>query len=87
MFLYCCQAYFTAASELHGIQIKALLSTYSGMVKKAPTEEEAEGKCYGRASDVVSVFLDRFFWRNPNEQCGQSSPRHASRRDNRSLPA
>ncbi|KAI1789802.1 exocyst complex component Sec3-domain-containing protein [Ganoderma leucocontextum] len=38
-----CAAYFTAASELHAIQIRALLSTYSGMVKKAPTEEEVEG--------------------------------------------
>ncbi|TBU49952.1 exocyst complex component Sec3-domain-containing protein [Dichomitus squalens] len=38
-----CAAYFSAASELHATQIKALLSIYGNMVKKAPTEEEAEG--------------------------------------------
>ncbi|KAI0778389.1 exocyst complex component Sec3-domain-containing protein [Trametes elegans] len=38
-----CAAYFSAVSELHVVQIKALLSAYAGLVKKAPAEEEAEG--------------------------------------------
>ncbi|OJT02748.1 Exocyst complex component 1 [Trametes pubescens] len=38
-----CAAYFSAVSELHAQQIKALLSAYSALVKKAPAEEEAEG--------------------------------------------
>ncbi len=41
--LNCCQAYFSAASELHATQIKALLSAYSVLVRKAPVEEETEG--------------------------------------------
>jgi len=35
------QAYFSAASELHCAQIKAILSIYNGLVKKL-TEEDAE---------------------------------------------
>ena len=38
------QAYFSAASELHATQIKALLSAYGAMVKKAPVEEEVDGR-------------------------------------------
>lgn len=33
------QAYFSAASELHGTQIKALFSIYMTYVKKAPEED------------------------------------------------
>lgn len=35
------QAYFSASSELHGTQIKALLGAYLGLVKKA-SEEDGE---------------------------------------------
>ncbi|KAH9944208.1 exocyst complex component Sec3-domain-containing protein [Epithele typhae] len=38
-----CAAYFSAASELHASQTKAMLTVYASMIKKAPTEEEAEG--------------------------------------------
>ncbi|KAI0715395.1 exocyst complex component Sec3-domain-containing protein [Earliella scabrosa] len=38
-----CAAYFSAASELHAAQIKALLSGYGAMVKKAALEDEADG--------------------------------------------
>ncbi|KAI0756800.1 exocyst complex component Sec3-domain-containing protein [Daedaleopsis nitida] len=38
-----CAAYFSAASEIHATQIKALLSAYGALVKKAPTEEETDG--------------------------------------------
>ncbi|RPD57026.1 hypothetical protein L227DRAFT_578216 [Lentinus tigrinus ALCF2SS1-6] len=38
-----CGAYFSAVSELHATQIKALLSAYSSTVKKAPVEEETDG--------------------------------------------
>ncbi|XP_006453994.1 hypothetical protein AGABI2DRAFT_61670 [Agaricus bisporus var. bisporus H97] len=36
-----CAAYFSASSELHGTQIKALLGAYLGLVKKA-SEEDGE---------------------------------------------
>ncbi|KAI8990472.1 exocyst complex component Sec3-domain-containing protein [Trametes punicea] len=38
-----CAAYFSAVSELHAVQIKALLSAYTALVKKAPAEEEVDG--------------------------------------------
>jgi hypothetical protein len=38
------QAYFSAASDLHNTQIKALLSTYLDSVKKATEEEIEQGK-------------------------------------------
>ncbi|KAI0328157.1 hypothetical protein GY45DRAFT_1326692 [Cubamyces sp. BRFM 1775] len=38
-----CAAYFSAVSELHAMQVKALLSAYGALVKKAPVEEETEG--------------------------------------------
>ncbi|KAI0652057.1 exocyst complex component Sec3-domain-containing protein [Trametes meyenii] len=38
-----CAAYFSAVSELHAAQVKALLSAYGALVKKAPAEEETEG--------------------------------------------
>ncbi|OSD03282.1 hypothetical protein PYCCODRAFT_1434698 [Trametes coccinea BRFM310] len=38
-----CAAYFSAVSELHAAQIKALLSAYAALVKKAPAEEETDG--------------------------------------------
>ncbi|KAJ7596864.1 exocyst complex component Sec3-domain-containing protein [Mycena floridula] len=37
-----CVAYFSAASELHNKQIKAMLSTYLTYVKKKPAEEDGE---------------------------------------------
>lgn len=46
------QAYFSAASELHADQIKALLATYGSLVKKAPTEEEAEGTKIVSTQDI-----------------------------------
>ncbi|KAI0375209.1 hypothetical protein BV20DRAFT_960301 [Pilatotrama ljubarskyi] len=38
-----CAAYFSAVSELHSTQVKALLSAYGALVKKAPPEEEFDG--------------------------------------------
>ncbi|CDO72981.1 hypothetical protein BN946_scf185007.g35 [Trametes cinnabarina] len=41
--MFTAQAYFSAVSELHAVQIKALLSAYAALVKKAPAEEETDG--------------------------------------------
>jgi len=42
----CSQAYFSAASDLHNTQIKALLSTSMDFVKKATDEEIEQGKSH-----------------------------------------
>jgi hypothetical protein len=41
---HCSQAYFSAASDLHSTQIKALLSIHLDFVKKATEEELEQGK-------------------------------------------
>lgn len=38
------QAYLSAASDLHNVQIKALLSAYMDLVKKATEEEIEQGE-------------------------------------------
>jgi len=40
------QAYFSAASELHSTQIKALMSIYLGFVKRSPEDEGEHGTIY-----------------------------------------
>ena len=54
------QAYFSAASELHARQIKALLSQYSGMIKRVDEEPEHSGATSGlrRAGTVVRSPLE-----------------------------
>lgn len=37
------QAYFSAASDLHGVQMKALMSSYMKYVKKSSEEELDQG--------------------------------------------
>ncbi|KAF8898913.1 exocyst complex component Sec3-domain-containing protein [Infundibulicybe gibba] len=38
-----CAAYFSAASELHGTQVRSLFATYSNYVKKAPDDDVDQG--------------------------------------------
>ncbi|KAF9456160.1 exocyst complex component, sec3 subunit [Collybia nuda] len=38
-----CAAYFSAASELHNIQIKALLSIYTNLLRRAPEDSSEQG--------------------------------------------
>ena len=39
------QAYFSAASELHSTQVRALLNGYLATIKKASEDEQDQGKC------------------------------------------
>ncbi|PPQ62995.1 hypothetical protein CVT24_006101 [Panaeolus cyanescens] len=50
-----CGAYFSASSDLHSTQIKALLSAHLNLVKKAPEEELEQGKrnhCFGSSQSA-----------------------------------
>jgi len=51
----CPQAYFSAASDLHNTQIKALLSTSMDFVKKATDEEIEQGKSHQKCSDFLKT--------------------------------
>lgn len=42
-----CVAYFSASSELHGQQIRALLSFYQNLIKKIPEDESESGNFSG----------------------------------------
>ncbi|THV06009.1 exocyst complex component sec3 subunit [Dendrothele bispora CBS 962.96] len=47
-----CAAYFSAASELHGTQVKALFSTYISFVRKA--SEDAQGDTFSNITPTTS---------------------------------
>ncbi|KAK7468715.1 hypothetical protein VKT23_003218 [Stygiomarasmius scandens] len=47
-----CAAYFSAASELHGAQIRALLATYINYIKKA--NEDAQGENFSNTTPTGS---------------------------------
>jgi hypothetical protein len=59
----CPQAYFSAASDLHSTQIRALLSTYMDFVKKATEEEIEQGessktRAFAKTQHVFTCRID-----------------------------
>ncbi|KAF7339614.1 Sec3-PIP2-bind domain-containing protein [Mycena sanguinolenta] len=52
-----CAAYFSAASELHNTQIKALMSTYINLVRKGSEEEQDQG--FGPTPTVFLLILEQ----------------------------
>ncbi|KAJ7293415.1 exocyst complex component Sec3-domain-containing protein [Mycena rebaudengoi] len=49
-----CAAYFSAASQLHNTQIKALMSSYLNSVRKAPEEDQDQGFGITPAAGAIS---------------------------------
>lgn len=47
------QAYFSAASELHSIQMKKMFSVYANLIKKVPEDAQEYSSWYCSASQTI----------------------------------
>ena len=63
------QAYFSAASELHSTQVRALLNGYLATIKKASEDEQDQGK-HRSIDDILSHGLIHLGFGAPNPSSG-----------------